>query len=253
MHKADTSSEAVERLIGAGCARNVPVELHYETAGGAIVMGRVRLLELTERQFLADRPLYSNDDAQIPTGAAISVHVLLDGVRYQFDSAIEESKRLVRLNARQRVPGIALRRPAVMAESQRRSHLRISMATYDPINIDLVRPDPTFPDACSIDAELVAAWMLDLSVGGVSVLVDHRILNRVQQTERFFLTFALPSVDDEFYMLGSHRHSRVVEASDSLRIGLSFRPWRDRQFTHDQRRLSRFIAEHERSMLRRRK
>ncbi len=243
------SEAAIEKLIGAGCARNVPAELHYEHRKGAILTGRVRFLTLTDRQILADRPLYLDGEAQIPSGVPITVHVSINGARYQFESMIEEKHLFVQLNSLQRVPGIALQRPSVITDSQRRMDLRVSLMGYDPISIELVRPHPDFPGACSVDGERIAAWLLDLSVGGVSVLADHRVFAQVRPSERFFLTFALPGEDDEFYMLGSVRHSRIVASCDSLRVGLVFVPWRGNAYTSEQHRLSRFVAAHQRRML----
>lgn len=251
--RAKASSQTVEEIIGEGCARNIPAELQYEDRDGAIITGRVRLLELTKDQVLADSPAYLRDDGQIPTGAAITVHMLLNKSRYQFESVIEDADLAVRLNARQTVPGIALCRPADISDSQRRTNLRITMLGYDPINVNLVRPDPDVPEACSIDARIIAGWMIDLSVRGVSLLVDRRVLPSARRGQCFFLSFALPSVTEEFHMLGSVRHGRIVRASGSLRVGVSLRPWRDRMFKQDQARISRFIAEHERRMLRRRR
>ncbi len=252
MPRTKASSEAVERLIGKGCARNVPVELLYEDPDGTIITGRVRLLELTKQHILADRPAYLDGDSAIPTGAEITVHLRMGGSRYQFASAIEESSRTVRLNARQVVPGIAMRKPLVITDSQRRAYLRISMVAYDPINVDLVSPHPDLPDVCSVDAQVIYGWMTDLSVGGVSVLVDERVLDVADPASRVFLTFALPGVADEFNLLASVRHCSVVPSSTSLRIGLSFCPWLQRRFTRDQERISRFVTEHERRLLRRR-
>jgi len=253
MQPTDTSSETVERLIRAGCARNVPAEIHYEHRNGSIITGRARLLELTECQILADRPKYLDRGGSIPAGASVTVHVSLGGSRYQFDSVIEETNRSISLGGRKKVRGIALSKPTGLADSQRRARLRISMVGYDPITVELVRPHPDVSNACPVGAEIIEGRMHDLSVGGLAVLVDHRVPGAVHRGDHFFLTFALPSVAEEFYILGSVCHSRVVEASGSLRMGLSFRPWCGRRFIHDQRRLSLFVVEHERRLLRRRK
>ncbi len=252
MPRAKASSEAVERLIGEGCARTARVALLYEDPDGTIITGRVRLLELTKQHILADRPVYLEGDSAIPTGAAITVLLQIGESRYEFASAIEENNRTVRLNARQVVPGIAMRKPLVITDSQRRAHVRISMAAYDPINVHLVSPCPDLPDACSVDAQVIYGWMADLSVGGVSVLVDQGVLDVADPASRFFLTFALPGVADGFNMLASVRHCRVVPSGDSLRVGLGFCPWLQQRFARDQERISRFVTEHERRLLRRR-
>lgn len=246
-------SLSVDELLEAGCARNVPAELHYEDARGMVSVARARLLGVEGKEILADRPLYLEDNAEIPPGKPITVHVLVNGTRYQFTSAITAVNRFVRLNARQVVPGIALRKPKTVAPSQRRANLRISLANYDPISVVLVHPHPDIPDACWIDAHALSAWLIDLSGGGTSVLVDRMILGRVRRGEQFYLTFFLPLDGGWFNMLGTVRQCRTVEVSNSLRIGFNFRPWPGSNFAQDQQRVSRFVAAFERRILRRRK
>lgn len=248
-----SSSQDVEQLLGAACARSAPAELLYEDRQGAVATARVRLLKMEENRILADRPIGLDSDCKIPAGVKITVHASIHGTRYQFDSVIEQMHRRVPVNRRQTVHGIALRKPTSLSESQRRANLRVSMVGYDPINVEMVRPSPDVPDACSIDTEMIVGWLIDLSVGGALILVDRRVLASVAPPDRFFLTFSLSSVDEPFYMLASVQHTRIVRANKSLRVGLSFRPWRGQHFLQDQRRLSRFIVEHERRMLRRRR
>ena len=253
MSKAQSLCVSVDELLEAACDRNVPAELHYESRQGTISIGRARLLAVDEKEILADRPLYVEADSEIPPGAPITVHLLVGGSRVQFTSAISAASRMVRLNARQVVPGIALRKPKSISPSQRRASLRISLANADPINIVLVRPHRDIPDACWIDAEPIRAWLIDLSAGGTSVLADRAVFGRVRRSEPFFLSFALGPDDEEFNMLGIVRQSRIVEASNSLRVGFSFRPWGAGNFVRDQQRISRLVATFERSALRRRK
>lgn len=253
MQPAYTSTEAADRVVRAGCARNVRAEIHYERRDGSIITGRVRLFELTEHQILADKPTYVKNDGSIPPGASVTVHFSLGGSRYQFDSVIEETDRSVSLSGQMKMRGIALSKPTGLADSQRRACLRVSMVGYDPITVCLARPHPDLPDACLVDAGVLKGWIHDLSVGGLAVLVDHRVPDAVHRGDHFFLTFALPSIAEDFYMLGSVRHSRVVKDSGSLRMGLSFRPWCGTRFAHDQRRISQFVVQHERRLLRRRK
>lgn len=247
------AADAVEQLLGAACARNSPAELFYESKDGMVVTARVRLLELTADELLADEPICVDGDAAIPTGEPITLHVALGGKRYQFSSAIIATERSIHLNARQCIPGIALQRPVVLTPSQRRSHLRVSMVGYDPISVNLVQAcDPSIA-ACPIDATLVHGWMVDLSVGGMSVLIDRRVLPKASRGDRFFVSYRLPDIEDEFLIHTTVRHARDVASSESIRLALRFQPWDGQRLTHDQRRLSRFVTDHERRMLRQRK
>lgn len=253
-----TSTVTVDDLITWACDRNTPIELHYEPNNAPMVVGRARLLGFDDKQLLADRPLCL-DTGTIPCGKRLSVHISMNGERYEFESFIEESHRMVQLNAHNRVRGIALKRPLEFSKSQRRKNLRISLMGYEPITVELVKPHPDIPAACPADAMIYNGWMVDLSVGGMSVLMDQHIIQRIKENELFYVTFDLPGGDEEtgseagYCLLGSVRHSRVIEASESLRVAMSFQEWNQRQLTHDQRRLSRFIASHERRMLRRRR
>jgi hypothetical protein len=95
--------------------------------------------------------------------------------------------------------------------------------------------------------------MINLSTGGVSVLVRRQHLRRASYNERFFLTFALPETEGEFCMVGSVRHTQTIDVSGSLRVGFAFHPWGGRDLNADQRSISRFITQHERRLLRRRR
>ena len=249
----DKPARGVEQVLEAACARNLPAELHFEAPDGLLVTARVRMLELAARQIICDRPSDPTEEGEIPAGEAVTVHLAIHGSWYQFDTVIENTKGAVRLNARQTVPGIALKRPLVLTESQRRTHLRVSMLGYDPINVDMVRHRPEMTDATPADAKLIPAWLVDLSVGGLSVLVDRQVLPSAEAREQFCVCFELPLVAEDFIMLSSLQHSRIVESSDSLRLGLRFCTWRHNDLSRDQQRLARFVAQHERRLLRRRR
>jgi len=246
-----TTGITVDELVDQACDRNTPIELHYEPKNGPMIVGRARLLNCNDNQLLADRPLCL--DGTIPSGVNLSIHLSMHGERYAFDSMIEDSCRMIQLNAHHKVHGIALKKPVVFSKSQRRQHLRISLVGYDPVHVELVRPHAEIPTACPMDAMIYSGWMVDLSVGGMSLLMDQHIIRHVKENELFFVDFGLPGCDDKFCLLGSVRHSRVIESSESIRVAICFQGWNRQQLIQDQRRLSRFVASHERRMLRRRK
>ena len=95
--------------------------------------------------------------------------------------------------------------------------------------------------------------MVNLSTRGVALLIDRRMLSHVKQGDRFYLTFTLPGVDDEFCMLAIARHAFLVERSNSLKVGFAFASWAGRNFDRCQTEITRFIAELERRMLRRKR
>ena len=73
----------------------------------------------------------------------------------------------------------------------------LSVLGYDPISVTLVRPDEAMADVCGINALTIAGWLVDVSIGGASVLVHRDALPEVEPGRRFFVSFALPAVEDE--------------------------------------------------------
>jgi c-di-GMP-binding flagellar brake protein YcgR len=248
-----TSVGSVEKLITAACERRLPAELRYQDGDGMIIMGRVRLVDHRRDDILADRPQYLDDEGTIPARCPITMHLTLGGSRYQFDTSIVDEDRTIRINDHQTLPGIALRKPSAVRDSQRRTCLRVSLAGYDPISVDLATAHGEFEDACAVDAERASGWIADLSVGGLSLVADRRVLRSARPGGRYFLSFGLPGEDGEFNMLGSVRHIRAIPNGDSVRISTCFCPWNGNSLAREQRRLSRFIAAHERRLLRRRR
>ena len=86
---------------------------------------------------------------------------------------------------------MALRPPAAVVESQRRAHFRVSVAGKDPIQVTLARCHPRLRDVCEIDARPAQGKLLNISGGGMAVLVRRRELPGVRSGQRLFLTFCL--------------------------------------------------------------
>lgn len=248
-----TSVDSATGLLEEACSRNTPAELHYDGAKGSVIVGRVRILELTEDFLLADRPRYADGQEGIPRHKKISVHILINGTRYQFDSAIEKEHLVVRLNAQKRVQGIALQKPTSVKQSQRRENHRLSVVSFDPIRVVLAQSNPDLPGTCELDAKRFKAKLADISVGGVSLLVERSELATVSVGDAYFICFALPLDTGDFQMLARVQHGRKIEVTGAYRVGFSFRPWRGRQDESEQIRLSQALATLQRHALQRRR
>ena len=159
-----TSKASTDELLKEACARNVSAELHYFPMDGPVIVGRARLLTLTDEHILVEKPAYVDDRQAIPSHRPITVHISLRGTRYQFESTIEAGRTFVRLNQYNRVPGIMLRRPGELVPAQRRRHLRLSVAGLDPIPIQLVRAHPEIEDACRVNEEIIPGRMVNFVV-----------------------------------------------------------------------------------------
>lgn len=252
---ADTNiaTEPVEQFLESACARQAAAELHFERGDGVLVIARARLLLFSDNELLADRPVYSDHGSKIPLGRPLKVHVAIRGSRYEFESAIELEFRSGPRHTPWIGPGIVLRKPKEVVPSQRRANVRVSVLGCDPIRVISAKPFPSRAAACSLEGPVYHGWMVDVSAGGLSIVVDRQMGRLIRRGDRLYVTFCLPDLEGEFNVLGSVRHLREVAEGESIRLAMAFRSWPGGRLRFDQQRIARFVAERERSMLRRRR
>ena len=249
----ETIGSDLDELLMEACERNAPAQIAFAHRVGPPMIARVRLLELTDEHIRADRPSRNQQRGTIPSGRPITVHVFLRGARYQFGSVILDQRAWIQLNAEHRIPGIVLRRPNEMVRSERRFYYRVSLAGIAPVRIELAKAHPDHHDACLIEPGVFGGRMINLSAGGMAVLIDRRDLRTAKHNERYFLTFALPGVDEPCCQLAEVRHVQRIESSGSIRLAFAFARWGGRNYGREQNILSRFIVEQQRRLLRLRK
>jgi len=226
-------------------------ELCYDPPAGTLTVYRLRMLELTDTQVITDAPR-DGGDAVVPPDEQVTVHFLLHGGRYRFDTVIESYDVRVRLNARETLRGIALRKPLKVASSQRRADFRKSLAAFEAVEVSIVPRHPDFTDACRPDALRISAKIVQISAGGVGLLVEHGEILRIPVETPCFLSFTLPDVEPEFVMLAIQRHKQTLHDGKAFRIGWQFQEWGAGPLKQDRRRLARFIADSQRKQLKRR-
>ena len=253
MEAVKAIGDSVDELLAHARDRNVMLQLHYEDPSGSLVIGKTRIRTLNERQIFADAISFADGNERIPSGQPFWAHFTIRRNRFQFQTLIESERVPITAHGRDRVFGVALQRPTGLSKSQRRAHVRVSVAAGDAIRVFVVRSSAGTPNACVIDAAHAVGRMLNLSAGGMTVLLPSDGIRRSQVNDRFFLTFALPEVEGDFFLFGSLRHTRKVESSDSLRVSFAFKTSDGSVLRLDQKRMEQFIVERERENLRRRK
>lgn len=249
----ESVGNALDKLLAEACDRNAPAEICFAHRNGPPLIARVRLLDLSDEFIHADKPGKNEQNGHIPQGRPITVHVSIRGARYLFDSVIVDQSARIQLNSEQRIPGIVLRRPKKISKSERRSSYRVPLAGIDPIQIELARGHPDIHDACLLSPGVLGGRMLNLSAGGVAVLLDRRDLRTAKRGDRYFLGFSLPGVEERCCQLAEVRHVKNIEVSESIRLAFAFVQWGGRMFNREQNILSRFITEQQRRRLRLRK
>jgi c-di-GMP-binding flagellar brake protein YcgR len=240
----------VDHLLEKACARNTPVELHYEQSDGQVISCRTRLLKLLSDRILVESPSQASEIPAIPAQGPIGVHLLLNGTRFEFVSAILDVGLKARLNRYTLVRAVALRRPTDIRESQRRSSYRITLAAKS-LTVTLAPAHREIPSACDARGPVIHARLADLSAGGCAVLVDRKHEDLLDVGQRLYLIFELPDEPEAFNMLVEVRHTQTVGASRSVKAGMAFVPWEGSNLKTESLRITRFIARIERKVLKR--
>lgn len=253
MTEVAATTESIDEVLCDAAARTAVLQLHFENRTGSLIVGNTRIRNLTDTQILAEAISFVDGRERIPSGRPFWAHFMSHGKRLQFQTVIEADRVPIMVPGRKRSIGVALRRPQRVTVSQRRAHVRVSVSAGDAIHVHAAPSFLKTSNACPIDACHYVGRMLNLSAGGMAILFHTEELRKCRLNDRFFLTFTLPNTSGEFCMLGSLRHARKVESSDSWRVSYTFKPWDGSKMRSEQHRIAQFIAQREREHLRRRK
>ena len=93
--------------------------------------------------------------------------------------------------------------------------------------------------------------MVNISAGGVGLLIDARETRIWHLGDTFFVSFHLPDVEAEFQMMTEFRHYRRIHDGLSAVAGFRFLPWPLVSTKAQVRHILRFIAAQQRCRLRR--
>ncbi len=245
-------STSTDEILREACARNSPVELHYEDPKTrTLTVGRARLLQMAEQSVLTDRPLYTPGSDKLPEQRTISAFFMLGANRYAFKTVIQRSHAPVRLNASQTLRGLELRAPGTVDAIQRRKHFRVGASGLNLDDVVLARPVRGREDCCRVDGRIGPGRIINISTAGAMLLFDTSILKQAKIGARFFGTLKLEGAPQELPMLLEVRHTKRVSSSESFLVGFAFRPWVGADLPKIQGMLTRIVTEFERKLLQR--
>lgn len=251
MAEAALQSEPIDPLVEAH-ARNLPVELHFRTNDGELVVLRSRILGLEEDAIELDMPHSIGHEIELKVGTRFEAHFGSGEAIYSFRSRIREVRKLVDLNETRRVVGIHIDRPTELRAGQRRNDHRVALredeasATMHPVHPEIG------PDACAVDAMHLPARIADLSAGGAALLVDVESGRRMRMNDLFFVDLTLAGVAETQVALMEVRQLRELPRDGGFRIGLKVKSWPDRR--HVQRfvqTVQRYLTEVQRRRVKR--
>jgi c-di-GMP-binding flagellar brake protein YcgR len=245
-------------LLQEACNRNTPIELHYvnrNLSGHQITpdmfYAQTRLLGVDDNQLYLDSPQSIGKKVHLGIGRQVDAYFCLQKKMYTFRTTVTNVNVKVILNREMTVVGICLAMPDRMRAGQRREEHRIPVLNVCPLMIRLHETPKDEPNACPINARRFEGDIINLSRGGICVLLkgDQRFLPRFGQW--YYLSFTLPGDEEPLFFLGELRHFVEIERSDSRRFGFQFLRWPNSlQMREKINRLGRFLADLERKTLR---
>jgi len=238
------------RLLGEVCARNTPAELHLQSGEADLVTAKVRLLRVDAKQVYVDQPQSPGKQIQVQAGQPVIVYFLVGSTRYTFRTRVVRTHCSIELNARQRVAGMTLAIPEKIREQQRRADFRLSLAGQSRTVASMHRMEAQQPDRCPVDARRFSARLVNVSAGGIGVLIDSSELRDAQAGDVFCVSFSL-SEEEEFCMLAELRHCRRSHDKLLTAAGLIFLPWSLVPLRPCVRRIARVLVAKQRKQLRR--
>ena len=218
--KAD--SVDTRRLLEVACARNLSAEMHWEGWKDRAV-GRLRLLAIDDRHVYTDMPRFDGPRPEMSVDQQVLIYFLCDGNRYVFRTRIADPWTSVRLNAKQRVAGVALRIPDRISTQQRRADYRVSLAA-GPVDVRLHEVDPNDMTLCPILAARFTGRIANLSAGGFGVFVQQVQRGVMEPGERYCAQFALPGEPDPMVLFVEVRNVRTNRDRKVHLVGMRFLP-----------------------------
>jgi len=235
-------------VLRDACRRNTPVELHFEHTLAKRMTARVRMLTMDAECLYTDVP---HGALRLHADLPLTGYFLLAGTRYSFNARVVRAPCWVPGATGKVVAGMALTLPEEIHERQRRADFRLPLVGKERIFALLHEGCPELGGFAPSDARHFPAWLVNISAGGLGVVVEATERSHWPQDDLYFATFRLPETDGEFYMMTAVRHSRAIRDGRANAVGLEFAPWSIVPLAAQQRRITRFIAEEQRKSLRR--
>lgn len=240
-------------LLHDACERAVPIELHRVHRDGSLTVSKARVVFNDEAHIYLDEPQTIGRIVNFELGQTIKAYFWLYDTLFTFDTVVIAPHCLINLNAHKQVKGIAISRPNHIRKGQRRSSFRMSLAANVPVPVLLHEADLVEDSACPIDSKRWRGRLVDVSLGGASILVENEAALHFRIGRTLFLGFTLPQDNHQVIALATIRQVRTLHDGAAHRIGFCFERWpNERHFRGNiESPLQRFIAQLERHTLKR--
>lgn len=245
--QADTDS-----LLEYGSARNLSIGLRVTDAEGSVYEARARLLGMDDRFLFLDTPQAAGRRVKLEFQQTMPANILINGARYEFETAVASLRCLVRLNDQKVVVGLVVTRPKNLADGQRRQDFRAPLRPEDVDDLVVHGCDDEEHGTTRLKIPMLRAKLRDVSLGGACLLIDPRDEKLLATLPTLFVGFDVPESDERMVFLCKVRQKRMVRSRAAVRIGVEFLPWPDaRIHSLNRHTLQRVISRVQRARLRR--
>ncbi len=251
--KLATGNQAALEIVAEACARNLPAELHIQQLDGDVVTAWAQMLGCQNELVQLDQPQAGSGSITLAPRQRVKVFLYVRGKRYRFHSAVAEPRARIRLNERMVVTGIALEWPSELVEAQRREDFRVSVAGTHDIPVRLHGLTVPAPGPVPLDVHRFQGRIIDISAGGMAVLIARTEIRNVQLGELFYSEFILPEDDQPLAPVCQSRHANLIRADTAHLVGMQFMPWIGCDAKQMSQRTRRFVIAEQRRQLRRRR
>ncbi len=236
-------------ILAEGALRNLHLDCVLDQADGGTFNSRM-LHYADERLWIADLTHVGRVTKNAEGRTLVcSCRLGRDILRF---SGVIVSRAGFQLNARHRVAALVLKDLTPPQVVQRRRYFRISLAGHASADVTIWVVDP-FDEAGAVQGE-TCGRMVDLSGGGVGVLVADASVLADSQDKQLWARFALPGENESLLFRVALRHVRPLADRRAHHVGIEFieyvDPGRHQRVVDD---LVRFVSRQERLQLRRRK
>lgn len=248
-----TGNQAGLEIVAEACARNLPAELHIQQPDGDVVSAWARMLGCQNELVQLDQPHAGSGSITLAPRQRVKVFLYVRGKRYRFHSAVAEPRARIRLNERMVVTGIALEWPSELVEAQRREDFRVSIAGAHDIPVRFHGLTVPAPGPVPLDVSRFQGRIVDVSAGGMAVLIARTELRTVQLGELFYGEFTLPEDDRPLTPVCQARHAKLIRTDTTHLVGIQFVPWVGCSAQLMTQRTRRFVIAEQRRQLRRRR
>ncbi|GJM24268.1 MAG: hypothetical protein DHS20C16_06830 [Phycisphaerae bacterium] len=245
------TSEVTDVLQGL-CARNVSGDIHYALNSEHFRTARFRFLTIESDAICIDQPHNIDEEVSVKSGEGITVYFTQGNDRWSFESRVEKLRRIVRLNDKKRVVGMALALPESLRIQQRRDDYRVGVASLGK-RCQVVKESDLCPDACDVTAKAYPCTIRDISAKGMAIVLYASEMPRVQNGTRFFVEFELGDGHGVRVAIAKLCHSKTIGAEHKQLWGLRFVPMPTVDFEEQKADLAHFVAEVQRMKLRRKR